>query len=66
MLPELLLSKRDGITDVAKYQQAGFLPEALLNYLVRLGWAHGDQEIFSIAEMIRHFSGWGWEESSGF
>jgi glutamyl-tRNA synthetase len=45
------LSKRDGATDVMEYKTAGFLPEALLNFLLRLGWSHGDQEIFSIDEM---------------
>ncbi|MGD1997727.1 MAG: glutamate--tRNA ligase family protein [Candidatus Dependentiae bacterium] len=50
------LSKRDGVTDVTLYKQHGFLPDALLNYLVRLGWAHGDQEIFSRDEMIRLFT----------
>jgi glutamyl/glutaminyl-tRNA synthetase len=40
---------------VMAYRDAGFLPEALLNYLVRLGWSHGDQEVFSLAEM---FIGW--------
>ena len=49
------LSKRDGATDVMEYQRLGFLPEALLNFLVRLGWSHGDQEIFSIDEMIALF-----------
>ena len=49
------LSKRDGATDVMEYQKLGFLPEALLNFLVRLGWSHGDQEIFSIDEMIDLF-----------
>jgi len=49
------LSKRDGATDVMEYQKLGFLPEALLNFLVRLGWSHGDQEIFSIEEMIELF-----------
>ncbi len=49
------LSKRDGATDVMAYQKLGFLPEALLNFLVRLGWSHGDQEIFSISEMIELF-----------
>lgn len=46
------LSKRDGAMDVMEYQREGFLPEALLNFLVRLGWSHGDQEIFSMDEMI--------------
>lgn len=50
------LSKRDGVTDVTLYKQHGFLPDALLNYLVRLGWAHGDQEIFSREEMIQLFT----------
>ncbi|WP_133000784.1 glutamate--tRNA ligase [Luteimonas arsenica] len=45
------LSKRTGAADVMQYRDAGYLPHALLNYLVRLGWSHGDQEIFSIGEM---------------
>ncbi len=49
------LSKRDGATDVMEYKAMGYLPEALLNFLVRLGWSHGDQEIFSIDEMIALF-----------
>lgn len=49
------LSKRHGAVSVLHYQEQGYLPHALLNYLVRLGWAHGDQEIFSEAEMIRLF-----------
>ncbi len=49
------LSKRDGATDVMEYKAQGFLPEALLNFLVRLGWSHGDQEIFSVEEMIELF-----------
>jgi len=49
------LSKRDGATDVMEYKTLGYLPEALLNFLVRLGWSHGDQEIFSIEEMIALF-----------
>ncbi|MBN2721556.1 MAG: glutamate--tRNA ligase [Campylobacterales bacterium] len=49
------LSKRDGATDVMDYKTNGFLPEALLNFLVRLGWSHGDQEIFSIEEMKNLF-----------
>ncbi|KQY51728.1 glutamate--tRNA ligase [Lysobacter sp. Root494] len=49
------LSKRTGAADVMQYRDAGYLPHALLNYLVRLGWSHGDQEIFSIAEMISLF-----------
>jgi len=49
------LSKRDGATDVMEYKALGYLPEALLNFLVRLGWSHGDQEIFSVEEMIELF-----------
>ena len=49
------LSKRHGAVSVMQYAEKGYLPEALLNYLVRLGWAHGDQEIFSRDEMIRLF-----------
>ncbi len=49
------LSKRDGATDVMDYQKLGYLPEALLNFLVRLGWSYGDQEIFSLEEMITLF-----------
>ena len=49
------LSKRHGAVSVIQYRDEGFLPEALLNYLVRLGWSHGDQEIFSIDEMIQLF-----------
>ncbi len=49
------LSKRDGATDVMEYKAQGYLPEALLNFIVRLGWSHGDQEIFSIEEMIELF-----------
>jgi glutamyl-tRNA synthetase len=49
------LSKRHGAVGVMQYREEGFLPEALLNYLVRLGWSHGDQEIFSRAELIELF-----------
>jgi len=49
------LSKRHGAVSVMSYRDEGFLPEALLNYLVRLGWSHGDQEIFSIDEMVSLF-----------
>jgi len=49
------LSKRHGAVSVLQYRDEGFLPEALLNYLVRLGWSHGDQEIFSVEEMVRLF-----------
>ena len=50
------LSKRHGAVSVMQYRDDGFLPEALLNYLVRLGWSSGDQEIFSREEMIKLFS----------
>ena len=50
------LSKRHGAVGVMQYRDEGFLPEALVNYLVRLGWAHGDQEIFSLDEMINLFN----------
>jgi glutamyl-tRNA synthetase len=50
------LSKRHGATSVMAYRDLGYLPEALVNYLVRLGWSHGDQEIFSMADLIEKFS----------
>nr|GME07298.1 glutamate--tRNA ligase [Ipomoea batatas] len=50
------LSKRHGAVGVMQYRDDGYLPEALLNYLVRLGWSHGDQEIFSVKEMTALFS----------
>ncbi|MBO1256206.1 glutamate--tRNA ligase [Alteromonas sp. 5E99-2] len=50
------LSKRHGAVGVMQYRDDGYLPQALLNYLVRLGWSHGDQEIFSLEEMIELFS----------
>ncbi|HSS65805.1 MAG TPA: glutamate--tRNA ligase [Gammaproteobacteria bacterium] len=49
------LSKRHGAVSVLQFRDDGFLPEALLNYLVRLGWSHGDQEIFTVAELIALF-----------
>jgi glutamyl-tRNA synthetase len=49
------LSKRHGAVSVMQFHDEGYLPQALLNYLVRLGWSHGDQEIFSIPEMIEFF-----------
>ncbi|MFG6360238.1 glutamate--tRNA ligase [Taurinivorans muris] len=51
------LSKRHGARAVVEYQQDGLLPEALVNYLVRLGWSHGDQEIFSLQELVKLFDG---------
>lgn len=49
------LSKRHGAVGVMQYAEDGYLPEAVLNYLVRLGWSHGDQEVFSIPEMVKLF-----------
>ncbi|MAC84568.1 MAG: glutamate--tRNA ligase [Arcobacter sp.] len=49
------LSKRDGAMDVMQYKRDGYLPEALLNFLVRLGWSNGDQEVFSMDEMLELF-----------
>lgn len=49
------LSKRDGAADVMEYKTLGYLPEALLNFLVRLGWSHGDQELFTMDEMLSLF-----------
>lgn len=50
------LSKRHGATSVITYREMGYVPEALVNYLVRLGWSHGDQEIFSRNELIEKFT----------
>ncbi|MFN2257403.1 MAG: glutamate--tRNA ligase, partial [Desulfuromonadaceae bacterium] len=50
------LSKRHGATSVMAYRDMGYLPEAMVNYLVRLGWSHGDEEIFSKHELIEKFS----------
>ncbi|WKZ33785.1 MAG: glutamate--tRNA ligase [Thermodesulfobacteriota bacterium] len=50
------LSKRHGATSVMAYKEMGYLPHALVNYLARLGWSHGDQEIFSMKELIEKFS----------
>ena len=49
------LSKRHGATDVMEYKRMGYLPQALLNFLVRLGWGHGDDETFSMSDMLRLF-----------
>ena len=49
------LSKRHGAIDIRDYRDKGYLPEAMLNYLVRLGWSHGNQEIFSLVEMTDFF-----------
>jgi glutamyl-tRNA synthetase len=50
------MSKRDAETSVMKYREMGYLPEAIVNYLARLGWGHGDQEIFSVEELQKFFS----------
>jgi glutamyl-tRNA synthetase len=50
------LSKRHGAVNILEYKQQGFLPEAMLNYLARLGWSSGDQEIFSIKELVEKFN----------
>jgi glutamyl-tRNA synthetase len=50
------LSKRHGATSVLAYREQGILPSALINYLVRLGWSHGDQELFTVDELIATFS----------
>jgi len=50
------LSKRHGSMNIMEYKDQGFLPDALLNYLVRLGWSHGDEEIFSKGELINKFN----------
>lgn len=55
-LDKARLSKRHGATSVTAYRDMGYFPEALVNYLVRLGWSHGDQEIFSRAELTEKFS----------
>ena len=50
------LSKRHGATSVTTYKEMGYLSDAFVNYIVRLGWAHGDQEIFTRDELIKYFS----------
>lgn len=50
------LSKRHGATSVMAYRDMGYLPQALVNYLVRLGWSHGDEEVFTLPELIQKFS----------
>jgi len=50
------LSKRHGATSIMQYKEMGYLPEAMANYLVRLGWSSGDQELFSMAEMVEKFT----------
>ncbi|GMV48453.1 MAG: glutamate--tRNA ligase [Pseudomonadota bacterium] len=53
----LKLSKRRGAVSVTAYRELGYLPEAMLNYLARLGWSHGDDEIFTRAQMVQWFDG---------
>src|SRR6266480_734159 len=55
-LDKARLSKRHGATSVLAYREMGYLPDAMVNYLARLGWSHGDQELFSREELISHFS----------
>jgi glutamyl-tRNA synthetase len=59
------LSKRHGVTSVFAYRDAGYFPETLVNYLARLGWSHGDQEIFSKQELIEKFDFSGCGKSPG-
>jgi glutamyl-tRNA synthetase len=49
------MSKRDGAVGVMEFRDDGYLPQAILNYLIRLGWSHGDQEVFSLSEMVQFF-----------
>jgi glutamyl-tRNA synthetase len=51
------LSKRRGAVSVTAYEDAGYLPEAMLNYLARLGWSHGDEELFTLEQMVQWFDG---------
>ena len=53
----LKLSKRRGAVAVSNYEEGGYLPEAMLNYLARLGWSHGDDELFSAQQMVQWFDG---------
>ena len=53
----LKLSKRRGAVSVTAYEEAGYLPEAMLNYLARLGWSHGDDELFTVEQMVQWFDG---------
>jgi glutamyl-tRNA synthetase len=59
------LSKRHGATSITAYQEMGYVPSALVNYLARLGWSYGDQEIFSRVELIERFSLEGAGRSAG-
>ena len=53
----LKLSKRRGAVSVMAYEEMGYLPEAMLNYLARLGWSHGDEELFTLEQMVQWFDG---------
>jgi glutamyl-tRNA synthetase len=55
-LDKTRLSKRHGATSVMAYRDLGYVPDALVNYLARLGWSHGDQELFTRAELVEHFA----------
>src|SRR3989475_8836384 len=55
-LDKARLSKRHGATSVLAYREMGYLPDAVVNYLARLGWSHGDQELFRREELIAHFT----------
>ena len=55
-LDKARLSKRHGATSVTSYRDMGYLPDALVSYLARLGWSHGDQELFTMDELVTHFS----------
>jgi glutamyl-tRNA synthetase len=54
-LDKARLSKRHGATSVTAYRDMGYLPDALVSYLARLGWSHGDQELFTMDELVTHF-----------
>ncbi|MFN8545593.1 MAG: glutamate--tRNA ligase [Candidatus Binatia bacterium] len=54
-LDKARLSKRHGATSVTAYREMGYLPDAMVNYLVRLGWSHGDQELFTREDLVAHF-----------
>ena len=59
------LSKRHGAVSVMQYQEDGYLPEALLNYLARLGWAKGDEEVFTMEQFVEWFDLGGISKSAG-
>ena len=59
------LSKRHGDTALLAYREKGFLPEAVVNFMIRLGWSHGDEEIFTVEELIKYFDLDGCNKSPG-